>query len=258
MDKYEVVFIGGSAFSCGGAFSRGERAVILERGIALASEFTLTLNKTKMSVPTTENGAELYNTLSEKGLLKNGAVHLPPVSDVFAEMTAKIGCRAFLDCEIIGIDKKEDIYEISFFSCDGENTIYAENIIDTTDKGLKNSGEQYITGQFLCGAVLGSTENLTDGKNYFFVRGLFSDEIIFVCKIPPLTDYHTARIIFHEEWKQAHINNPNLRLISQAQKMSYEYAKNAEIISGKNYKWIPSGRFCDIMKAFEEGIRWNL
>lgn len=258
MEKYKVAFIGGSAFSCGGAITYGDQAVILERNIVLAPEFAITLNKTKISEAVTEDGVELYKELLRKGLLKNGIVHLPPVSDILAILMAKKKCNVVLDCEIVSINKKNDVYEILFWACDGLNTIYAENIIDTTERGFMDVGNKYIVKQFLCGAVKGNTKKLNDGENYFFIKGLFDDEIIFVCKIPPRTDYHDARMIFHDEWKKARLNNADLCLISEALKMSYEYVENAGLIVDNNYRWIPSGRYEDIMQAFEEGVRCNL
>lgn len=251
MKKYKVLFIGGSAYACAGAIKYKDDAVVLENNIVLAPEFTLSYAKNNVSAPISAFAETFYEKVKEKGLIQNSKIHLMPTADVMAELM--LGKNIYLDSSIINITKEQNLYKVDFWSQGGINTIYAENIIDTTEKGYDNAGEKYIKAQYMCGALNISTE-MKGTENCFFVKGAFEDEMYFVCKIPAGADYPEARKLFYEEWKKLK-RTPDVLLVSEGQKMIYEYERNIDEEIAEKFRWIPSMQFKDIVCALEEGMK---
>lgn len=253
MKKYKVLFIGGSAYACAGVVKYGNDAVVLENSIVFASEFTLSYAKNNVSAPALSFSKNFYEKAVQKGLIQNNKIHLMPAADVLAELMLEYKSRVYLDSSIINITKENNLYKVDFWSQGGINTIYAENIIDTTEKGYNNGQETYVKAQYMCGALNIGTE-LKATENGFFIKGALEDEMYFVCKVPTGADYPKARKTFYEEWKKVK-RDSDILLVSEGQKMIYEYEDTVNVEIAEHFRWIPSMQFKDIVCALEEGTK---
>ena len=231
----KTILFGASAFALGVALAHPERTVIVERGIHLAPEFSQVGDWTDLGQPKTEEGRRLMAALAGAGLLKEGRLELPPLSDFLQTHLASRGLSAFFNAELVGFAKgKATVYG---GGASGLTRVSVARLLDTTSVGWKNRG-------------LGDV----DARTFSAItnRGLHT------VRLAPDADFRAARIKLYDDFAA---NGKGAKILAETNALGCVYRDPTRRIVrsfAADETWVPSAQFPTFMDAFEGGLAWNL
>ena len=257
----ETLILGGSAFACGMASRDPGKCLILERGILLVPEFASAQYPLSVSSPRTQTGKQILRELERRGIVSGKKIHPPPLSAYFIRWMHEKKCRLLFNSELIDVTRSGKDTSAEIFCIDGQNTIRAEQIIDTTAEGWRNRGRDLIRGKALCAAVCGTISHLPAGGELrcaSFSTGHLPGEHLLRVDVPADATWHEARLRLHDIFRYLQKRNPRLALGGEATFLVYEY-EDAGTIRRRmedGILWIPSAQYKDPVTAFEEGLQW--
>lgn len=256
-----VVVIGASAFACGMALANPSRVFIIERGIHVAPEYSLSYSPMEAGIPTMEVSREIGKGASESGILSGNKLHHPPLSDYLATFLAQRKLNMLMHTEVIECRTVAGRSEVTLHATDGRTTLDANRIIDTTPLGWKNSGLSFLRSKALSATLRGelAEEKLKAISTTAISKGVFPDEWLFRVEMPADFDWHKARLMLQSKWQEQQADLPDFKLLAEAGEFSYHYNSN-EILCKRNNLgyWIPGAQFSNLIAAIEEGLKWNL
>lgn len=233
-----TLVLGGTAFALGVALANPARTVVLERGIHLAPEFSLTGDWADPGEPTTPLGKELLAALAKDGLITDGKLELPPLSDFLQGFFADHGGRAFFNAELAYIRRTGGVRACIYGGgAAGLDLFAAGQILDTTDIGWRDRGMRDVASK--------SFSAITD-------RGLFT------VALGAEADWREARLKLYEAFG-AQGNGAKLLAENNAIRCRYkETVGKVRRRFADGVTWIPSAQYSTFIRAFEEGFQWNL
>ena len=257
----ETLILGGSAFACGMASRNPGKSLILERGILLIPEFASALHPVSVPVPRTQTGKQILRELERRGIAGGEKIHPPPLSAYFIHWMHRKKCRILFNCELLDVVRSGKDAGAEVFCIDGQNTIRAQRIIDTTAEAWRNRGREFIRGKFLCAALCGTISHVpADGelRCASFSAGILPGEHLLRVDVPADATWHEARLRLHDIFRHLQKRNPRLTLGGEAAFMGYEYEDDGPVrrTTEDGILWIPSAQYKNPVTAFEEGLQW--
>ncbi len=233
----KTLILGGSAFALGYALAHPDEAVVLERSILLAPEFSATRDYAEPGAARSPLGRELLAALEKCGLLRDGWVELPPLADFLSEFFASHGGRAFLNAELVSVETpRRGSFRLGIFGSayTGVKTFSVDRFFDTTPTGWRDLGADAVRAKIF--------RAITD-------RGTFAAEL------PADADWHRARLALNEEFAR---RGGGARILAETNGFEYSYGgAKVERKTSAGFVWKPSAQYSTLLDAFEEGVAWN-
>lgn len=236
-DRPKTLVLGGGAFALGYALAHPGETLVLERGLHLAADFACTCGPVEPGAARTALGRELLAGLSNCGILAHGQLELPPLADYMGVFFADHGGRAFLNAELADMKATARAVRVRIYGggAAGFSTFTVRNVLDTTDVGFRNCGEDAVAGKRFGG--LGP-----DG--------------MFTVDIPANAGWHEARLALYAAWEAKGRKPEELLAEVNALKCLYREGRIARrVADGRT--WTPSAQFPTLLDAFEEGLAWK-
>lgn len=235
--RAKTLVVGGGAFALGYALAHREDALVLERGIHLAADFACTCGPQKLGTPKTSLGRELRDGPASCGILNGEHLELPPLADYMGAFFADHGGRAFMNAEPAEIEKVVHGYRLAIYGggANGLSSFTVGNVLDATDVGFGNVGEEALAGKRFGGIG-------PDGP--------------FSVDLPPDADWHAARLCLYDAWEKAGHRPDELLAEANALRCIYRTGRISRRVKD-GWRWVPSAQFTTLMEAFEEGLAWK-
>ena len=231
-----TLVLGGGAFALGYALAHPAEAIVLERGIHLAADYGMVGDFAAPGVPTTDLGRELMAELTQAGLLKDGRLELPPLSDFMASFFARKGGRSFMNAELATLVRTTTGWsgEISGGGTEGFVPFEVAHVLDTTPTGWRDAGLPDVAARTFSGIT-------TDG--------------LFTVQLPSDAGAHSARLKLHADAAAA-----GATLLAETNVLGIRYRETKKRLVRTRPcgpTWVPSAQFPDFFTAFEEGLAWT-
>lgn len=232
----KTLVLGGGAFALGYALAHPAEAIVLERGIHLAADYGMVGDYAAPGAATMDLGRELLAELSQAGLLKDGRLELPPLSDFMASFFAKKGGCSFMNAELATLVRTPAGWsgEVYGGGTEGFVPFKVAHVLDTTPTGWRDTGLAYVAARTFAGIT-------KDG--------------LFTVKLPPDADAHAARLKLHADAAAA-----DMTLLAETNALGICYRETEKLLVRTpplGTTWVPSAQFPDFLTAFEEGLKWT-
>lgn len=265
MRYYKNIIIGATAFGIGKACSLNSNSTLLiESGMICAHEFTASYktgticNLTSLSA----YSEKLVSKAKACNLLYNGKLSLPSVSGILAEMLLESQADVMLNTEISDIKKSDNGFLVTVFSKDGFETVFSENILDTSSKGTLHSyGEKlpYIV-EYAAAVTKTANTDIDSSAKYsdaVLEQCRFDSEYIFSVSAVK-EDYIASRKKLHSIWQKYTENLLcDFELDMTASEFKYSlpesFKEGYSVNVTENFIFSPSCAFNNILSAFEKG-----
>ena len=188
----KVVLLGATAKACGVALAHSGAALILERGIHPAPEFTLSLDPETAGTPRSETGKAFAAELERNGVLKDGVLYHQPMSYFLSDFLVKRGVRVLYAAEYVR--HEENGWGATVVACgnDGPVTFEAKRVVDTRPgKAIAVSG-------------------------VLVARGKSVETRLFRVPLPPGATWTQARLALADAWAARKGDYPGFDLVAEA------------------------------------------
>ncbi|MGN0847325.1 MAG: hypothetical protein ACI4RA_08080 [Kiritimatiellia bacterium] len=237
-DTPKTLVLGGGAFALGYALAHPAETLVLERGIHLAADYGMVGDYAAPGEATTDLGRALLTELAQAGLLKEGRLELPPLSDFMSAFFAARGGRSFMHAELATLARTGTGWsgEVYGGGTEGFVPFEAAAVLDTTPTGWRNAGMDEVAARTFA--------------------GIARDGLVTVT-LPATADAHAARLALHAAAADA---GRTLLAETNALGIRYRTPPGRRIIvrtTSLGTTWVPSAQFPTFLAAFEEGVRWN-
>lgn len=236
----KTLVFGGTAFGLGVAVANPGRCVVIERSLHLAPEFSQVGDWGELGEAATEQGKALAGAIRSAGLVSDGRLELPPLSDFLHQYAAEKGVPFFCCTELVSF--KRDVNACRAVVCGGGSAgvceVEAASLLDTSSIGWRDCG-------------LGEVESRTFSA--VTLSGLVS------VTLPANATRREARL---KLWEKIQPLKGGDKVLAEVNELSTVYRRKAggairKKVDG-NWTWIPSAQFATFMSAFEEGLKCAL
>ena len=249
---YDYAVLGASFLGFGAALSM-ENVVVIERGGLFGTEFVNSYKvcEPKVVEPKTALGKDFLKNLSKRGLVsENGEFYPAPAVYVISSYLKEKPFDILLMTEVTGIQKKDGYFGITVYHSGGFETIYAKNILDTTNLGVgHDKAKKHVIEKQLNTIMYNPDGVELEGLSYNSQNGLYT----YTLPVEPEVSRYDAveklcsmESIFIEK---------NLKISSIASDFSYTVEPCREEIEPQ-FSWIPSTAFANLVEAFEMGVQF--
>lgn len=188
----KTVLLGATAKACGMALAHPETALILERGIHPAPEFTLSLDPETAGTPRSETGIAFAAELERNGVLKNGILYHQPMSYFLSDFLAKRGVRVLYAAEYVRHEENGRGATVVACGNDGPVTFEARRVVDTRP-----------------GKVVAVSGVLV-------AQGKSMETRLFRVPLPPDANWTQARLALADAWVARKGDCPGFDLVAEA------------------------------------------
>ena len=227
----------GTAFGLGAAVANPGRCVVIERSLP---EFSQVGDWGELGDASTEQGKALAEAIRSVGLVTDGRLELPPLSDFLHQYAAEKGVSFFCCADLVSF--KRNANSCRAVVCGGGSSglceVEAASLLDTSSIGWRDCG-------------LGEVES----RNFSAVTlpGLVSVDL------PANATRREARL---KLWDRIKPLKGGDKAIAEVNELGTVYRRKAggtikKKVDG-NWTWIPSAQFVTFMSAFEEGLKCAL
>ena len=238
--RLKTLVIGGTAFSLGFAAARPGRCVIVERGIHLAPEFSQVGDWGELGDATSECGREMADSIRSAGLVTDGRLELPPLSDFLHRHVEEMGLSVFCNVELVSFKRNAGGFRA--LVCGGGSSGLCEanaaSLLDATPVGWRDCGMEEV-----------------EARTFSAVT---ADGIVSVT-LPANATRREARM---KLWGRLESPDGRVKPLAEANELGTVYRRSgAEVVRrevAEGWKWIPSAQFGTFMSAFEEGVKCAL
>lgn len=235
-DTPKTLVLGGGAFALGYALAHPAETVVLERGIHLAADYGMVGDYAPCGEAASDRGRELRTELARAGLLKDGRLELPPLSDFMAAFFAQKGGLSFMNAELATLARTSEGWRGEAYGGGTEGFVPFEvvGVLDTTPTGWRNAGMPDVAARTFSGIA-------KDG--------------LFTVQLPPGAGAHEARLELHAGAAAAGVT-----LLAETNALGIRYRGTGGRLVRKTplgVTWVPSAQFPDFITAFEEGMKWT-
>ena len=236
----KTLVLGGTAFGLGVAVANPGRCVVIERSLHLAPEFSQVGDWGKLGDAAPEQGKALAEAIRSVGLVTDGRLELPPLSDFLHQYAAEKGVSFFCCADLVSF--KRNANACRAVVCGGGSSglceVEAASLLDTSSIGWRDCG-------------LGEVES----RNFAAVTlsGLVSVDL------PANATRREARL---KLWDRIKPLKGGDKAIAEVNELGTVYRRKAggtikKKVDG-SWTWIPSAQFVTFMSAFEEGLKCAL
>lgn len=236
----KALVLGGTAFGLGVAVANPGRCVVIERSLHLAPEFSQVGDWGELGEAATEQGKTLAEAIRSVGLVTDGRLELPPLSDFLHQYAAEKGVSFFCCADLVSF--KRNANSCRAVVCGGGSSglceVEAASLLDTSSIGWRDCG-------------LGEVESRTFAA--VTLSGLVSVDL------PANATRREARL---KLWDKIQPLKGGDKAIAEVNELGTAYRRKAggtikKKVDG-NWTWIPSAQFVTFMSAFEEGLKCAL
>ena len=216
----KTLVLGGTAFGLGVAVANPGQCVVIERSLHLAPEFSQVGDWGELGEAATEQGKALAEAIRSVGLVTDGRLELPPLSDFLHKYAAEKGVPL----------------------CGGGSAgvceVEAASLLDTSSIGWRDCG-------------LGEVESRT------FAAVTLSGHVSVT--LPANATRREARLKLWEKIQPLKGGDKPLAEVNELGTVYRRKSGGAikKKVDG-NWTWIPSAQFTTFMSAFEEGLKCAL
>ena len=236
----KTLVLGGTAFGLGTALANPGRCVVIERSLHLAPEFSQVGDWGELGEAATEQGKALAEAIRSVGLVSDGRLELPPLSDFLHQYAAEKGVSFFCCADLVSFKRNANSCRAAV--CGGGSSglceVEADSLLDTTSIGW-------------CDCGLGEVESRTFSA--VTMSGLVS------VTLPANATRREARL---KLWEKIQPLKGGDKPLAEVNELGTVYRRKSggaikKTVDG-NWTWIPSAQFATFMSAFEEGLKCAL
>ena len=236
----KALVLGGTAFGLGVAVANPGRCVVIERSLHLAPEFSQVGDWGELGEAATERGRVLAEAIRTVGLVSDGRLELPPLSDFLHQYASEKGVSFFCCTELVSF--RRGLSACRAVVCGGGSSglceVEADALLDTTSIGWRDCG-------------LGEVESRT-------FSAVTKSGLVQVT-LPANATRREARL---KLWDRVGQLKGGEKPFAEVNELGTVYRrKSGGTISKKvdgDWTWIPSAQFATFMSAFEEGLKCAL
>ena len=105
----KALVLGGTAFGLGVAVANPGRCVVIERSLHLAPEFSQVGDWGELGEAATEQGKALAEAIKSVGLVNDGRLELPPLSDFLHQYAAEKGVSFFCCADLVSFKRNAKV-----------------------------------------------------------------------------------------------------------------------------------------------------
>ncbi len=233
----KTLILGGTAFALGAALANPGRCVVIERGIHLAPEFSQVGDWGEVGEAKTKQGAEMLSAMAAAGLVSDGRLELPALSDFLHAYFSTKNVALFFNAELVSFDRSGRAVVFGGGSA-GLCRVAAGRMLDTTDIGWRDRG-------------------LRDVANRRF-SAISSSGLVSV-ELPSAADRRAGRIRLQEAIASG---RQERAILAECNEMGTSYRQDDGGRIARTFddgtRWIPSAQFKSFITAFEEGLKCTL
>lgn len=232
----KVLVLGGTALGLGVAIANPGRCVVVERGLHLAPEFSQVADWGELGEPTTEAGRAMAEAIKSAGLVTDGRLELPPLSDFLHQYAAEKGVPLFCCAELVSFKRSANACRavVCGGGSSGLSEVVAAKLVDTTSVGWRDCGLAEVESRSL---------------SAFTASGLVS------VSVAADSTRRDARL---KLWEKV----GSTKVVAEANELGTVYGgKGGGAVRKKvdgSWTWIPSAQFPSFISAFEEGLKCSL
>ena len=236
----KALVLGGTAFGLGVAVANPGRCVVIERSLHLAPEFSQVGDWGELGEAATERGRALAEAIRSVGLVSDGRLELPPLSDFLHQYAAEKGVSFFCCADLVSF--KRNANSCRAVVCGGGSAgvceVEAASLLDTSSVGWRDCG-------------LGEVESRT------FAAVTLSGHVSVT--LPANATRREARL---KLWEKIQPLKGGEKPLAEVNELGTVYRRESggtikKKVDG-NWTWIPSAQFPTFMAAFEEGLKCAL
>ena len=236
----KTLVLGGTAFGLGVAVANPGRCVVIERSLHLAPEFSQVGDWGELGEAVTGQGKALAEAIRSVGLVTDGRLELPPLSDFLHQYVAEKGVSLFCCTDLVSF--KRNANACRAVVCGGGSSgmceVEAASLLDTSSIGWRDCG-------------LGEVESRT------FAAVTLSGHVSVT--LPANATRREARL---KLWDKIKALKGDDKVLAEVNEPGTVYRrKSGGTIKKKvdgSWTWIPSAQFATFMPAFEEGLKCAL
>lgn len=247
--KYDLVVVGATFAGLGAYLESDGNALIIERRAQIGYEFLNTYTKLSAETdPRSKTAQEFYSAMQAEGLSFQSGDLIPFLYQTLKEE------NILLMTEILHVEKIVDGYRITVYGAEGQYTIDAGHIIDTTEGlSLPLSLRPEITAKSLSAVLLRSEgQPFTEYcKNGVAVTAFRDNLSLLTMKLNVSDSYQDGRQKLHSFWIKHQLSGHVIGLISDC--FDIKVQSSYESISD-HYQRLTSFGFESPVKAFEAGV----
>ena len=237
-ERPKTLVLGGGAFALGYALAHPGETIVLERGLHLGADFSLTNEPDAVGVPATPLGRELLAALEACGIVREGHLEHPPLADFLAAFFAEHGGVSFLCAELADLKRTSHGWTAQIYGAGTSVALEFAGFLDTTDLGWRNVGVSAVSA-----------------KRFTAV----TDRGVHRIDLPGTADWRTARLKLYEEIDRGAPGGA--KLLAEGGALKCVYGKRAgEMLVRRGHDgrtWVPSMQFGSLTEAFEAGTTWH-
>jgi hypothetical protein len=196
-NKFELVVIGATFAGIGKAV-RNKDSLIIESGTIPGREYVSAFcSGIADDLPLkTPQALKLKDELLKRGILSDGRVNPAGLAAYINKYLLENGVTVLFMTEVLGIEKKEDVYEISVYSCGKQQKIWADKVVSG-----KLGGERAET--FYNAAISGGQGKMLPEpwhEDIIFEPGAYPGEAYVKLKTNSNCGLSKARILLRNIW----------------------------------------------------------
>ena len=253
MKQYHLAVLGASFLGIGAALAEPADTVVIESFCRLGDDYVgcLRAQDWRTFQPYTKLGKQFYSEMETRGLLhKDGSVYAEPAVFILSKWLYQSNVSVCLSTTVTKMVKTSGGYELTVHNCNGQATIFAERILDTTPTGVMYIPDMDYSKQ-LNSIVTNSSANPYPAFGHFYHNSA-NNLHYFTCPIGRYDSWISARDSLHRLWLENKDALNGWRLVFTAFSFAYKMP-TARIQVEDNHHWIPSCSFPSLLEAFDEG-----
>lgn len=236
----KALVFGGTAFGLGAALANPGRCVVIERSLHLAPEFSQVGDWGELGEAATERGRALAEAMKSAGLVSDGRLELPPLSDFLHQYASEKGVSFFCCTELVSFRRGPSACRAVV--CGGGSSglceVEADSLLDTTSIGWRDCGLGEVESRTFSAVTMSGLVQVT---------------------LPANATRREARL---KLWDRVGQLKGGEKPFAEVNELGTVYRrKSGGTISKKvdgDWTWIPSAQFATFMSAFEEGLKCAL
>lgn len=247
MREVNTLFIGGTAFSLGGALSSSNSLILCESAL-LGEDFS-------SAYYTGECDEEGYlaNLLIKKAQLKDGKVHLPALTAILYDIARDNKLNIDFSSTLISVKKEAEYYVCEVVSSKGIYFVRSRQIVDTRGQALDKT-DYTFSSKYICAMCIGvSNKNDFEYRDFIIRRGLYENFAYVGLEVHHEDDIIEARKKFIRKWRECGVFS-NWKIAAISDYFTYLFDKEFfEEEINQNYFVCPSSSYTSPTHAFEAG-----
>ena len=249
----KTLVLGATALGCG-LLLEGDGVLAVERGMILAPEYCAAFVSPEQTEPGTARGRALWEELQRRGLRHGSRLHLPPVSDVLANLIYQENKNLLLMTEVVEIRRAGAGYAASLMTPDGLRELTCERIVDSTSAGLARGQAPGFKKEIRVPLLFdgGFLPDMPGGAHVEF--GPMENEAVLCVPVNPRDDWARMRRTLRDVWRTLRERKIGYLIAAESCAPAVLYDAPVRETIDDGWLFMPSASWGCLMSAFEEGV----